>query len=121
MTQPISGAQRDPLDQTVQVETPEQVAFSYSIAGVGSRAAAAIMDYLLCLAPGALLATFLMPLFARSENGEPRSELGLWLMAFLILAQFAALWSYYVIFEALFDGQTPGKRRMGLRVVQDGG
>jgi uncharacterized membrane protein SpoIIM required for sporulation/uncharacterized RDD family membrane protein YckC len=124
MTQPIStatGAQRDSLDQTVQVETPEQVAFSYSIAGVGSRAAAALMDYMLCLAPGALLATFLMPLFARSENGEPRSELGLLLMAFLILAQFAALWSYYVIFEALFDGQTPGKRRMGLRVVQDGG
>ena len=95
--------------------------FSYSIAGVGSRATAAIIDYLLCFAPGALLATFLMPLLSRGPDGQPRSELGVWLMAFLILAQFAALWGYYVFFEGVFDGQTPGKRYMRLRVVQDGG
>ena len=110
-----------PFSQQVQVETPEQVVFSYSVAGVGSRAAAAIIDYLLCLAPGALIATFLMPLLARDENGQPRSELGVWVMAFLILGQFAALWGYYVFFEGVFDGQTPGKRYMRLRVVQDGG
>ena len=109
------------FSQQVQVETPEQVVFSYSIAGVGSRAAAAIIDYLLCFAPGALLAIFLMPLLSRGPDGQPRSELGMWLMAFLILAQFATLWGYYVFFEGVFDGQTPGKRYMRLRVVQDGG
>ena len=111
----------DSFSQQVQVETPEQVVFSYSIAGVGSRAAAALIDYLLCFAPGALIATFLMPLLARGPDGQPRSELGVWLMAFLILGQFAALWGYYVFFEGVFDGQTPGKRYMRLRVVQDGG
>src|SRR5690606_41550835 len=34
---------------------------------------------------------------------------------------FAIQWGYYVLFEALWDGQTPGKRRLGIRVVQDGG
>ena len=109
------------FSQQVQVETPEQVVFSYSIAGVGSRAAAALIDYVLCLAPGGLLATFLTPLLSRGADGQPRSELGVWLMAFLILAQFATLWGYYVFFEGVFDGQTPGKRYMRLRVVQDGG
>ena len=33
------------LEQRVEIETPEQVAFSYTIAGVGSRAAAALIDY----------------------------------------------------------------------------
>jgi len=109
------------FSQQVQIETPEQVVFSYSIAGVGSRATAALIDYLLCLAPGALLATFLMPLLARGPDGLPRSQVGTWLLAFLILGQFAALWGYYVFFEGVFDGQTPGKRYMRLRVVQDGG
>lgn len=109
------------FSQQVQVETPEQVVFSYSIAGVGSRAAAALIDYVLCLAPGALLAVLLMPLLGRGPDGQPRSEIGMYLMAFLIIAQFATLWGYYVFFEGVFDGQTPGKRYMRLRVVQDGG
>jgi uncharacterized membrane protein SpoIIM required for sporulation/uncharacterized RDD family membrane protein YckC len=46
---------------------------------------------------------------------------GGWAVALLMLVQFAAQWGYYVLFEALWDGQTPGKRWLGLRVVQDGG
>ncbi|MCC6244562.1 MAG: hypothetical protein IT353_17090, partial [Gemmatimonadaceae bacterium] len=38
------------LSQTVTVETPELVVLSYTIAGVGSRASAAIIDYLICIA-----------------------------------------------------------------------
>ena len=117
----VTARTPETFSQQVQVETPEQVVFSYSIAGVGSRAAAALIDYILCLAPGGLLATFLTPLLSRGPDGQPRSELGVWVMAFLVLAQFATLWGYYVFFEGLFDGQTPGKRYMRLRVVQDGG
>jgi uncharacterized membrane protein SpoIIM required for sporulation len=39
----------------------------------------------------------------------------------VILISFAIQWGYYVLFEALWDGQTLGKRRLGIRVVQDGG
>ena len=42
-------AQSSTLVQTVDIETPELVTFSYTIAGVGSRVAAALIDYLLCL------------------------------------------------------------------------
>jgi uncharacterized membrane protein SpoIIM required for sporulation len=39
----------------------------------------------------------------------------------VVLAQFLILWGYYVLWEGLADGQTPGKRYMRLRVVSDGG
>src|SRR5206468_1595224 len=42
------------LSQTIDVETPELVVFSYTIAGVGSRALAALIDSLICI--GAILA-----------------------------------------------------------------
>jgi len=41
--------------------------------------------------------------------------------ATFIIGQFLILWGYFVTFEALWDGQTPGKRLLGLRVVRNGG
>ena len=35
------------LEQRIEIETPEQVAFGYTVAGIGSRGAAAILDLLL--------------------------------------------------------------------------
>jgi uncharacterized membrane protein SpoIIM required for sporulation/uncharacterized RDD family membrane protein YckC len=109
------------LEQLVDVETPEQVVFSYTIAGVGSRAAAAIVDYLVCA--GAFAALLLLGYLAtRPFAGVvTRDVTAPWVVALLALGQFAILWGYYVLFEGLRDGQTPGKRRLGLRVVQDGG
>jgi uncharacterized membrane protein SpoIIM required for sporulation/uncharacterized RDD family membrane protein YckC len=109
------------LVQTVDIETPELVTFSYTIAGVGSRVAAALIDYLLCL----LL--FIAIVFALAFIGINRfGPLGgassdAWALALVVLAQFLILWGYYVLWEGLADGQTPGKRYMRLRVVSDGG
>jgi len=109
------------LAQTVDIETPELVTFSYTIAGVGSRVAAALLDYLLCLVLFiALLVTFAYLGASRMiASGGTSSEA--WALAFLMLGQFFTLWGYYVLWEGLADGQTPGKRYMRLRVVSDGG
>jgi hypothetical protein len=37
------------------------------------------------------------------------------------LLSFAALWGYYLAFELVWAGQTPGKRLLGLRAVREGG
>jgi uncharacterized RDD family membrane protein YckC len=37
------------------------------------------------------------------------------------LLVFAILWGYYIAFELLWNGQSPGKRVIGLRVVREGG
>ncbi|HJU65543.1 MAG TPA: RDD family protein, partial [Gemmatimonadaceae bacterium] len=113
------------LDQHVDVETPEQIVFSYTVAGVGSRAAAALIDYLLTLGLVLILwlAFSIIAPYLRSVAGSNQflRLSGAWALALLIVVQFLILWGYYVVFEVAWDGQTPGKRRMGIRVVQDGG
>lgn len=106
----------------VEVETPELVVVSYDLAGVGSRMNAAIIDYAICLlliVGVVVLGASAMPrdLVARARADQITG----WVIAILIMAQFAVLWGYYVLFEALADGRTIGKRIMRLRVVRDGG
>ena len=114
------------LDQVVAIETPEQVVFSYTVAGIGSRAAAAMIDYGIIVSVMLLIA--LLDIYVISPAFEVRSgtealtrQAGGWVVAFVLILQFVLMWGYYVLFEALWDGQTPGKRWLGLRVVQDGG
>jgi uncharacterized membrane protein SpoIIM required for sporulation/uncharacterized RDD family membrane protein YckC len=107
------------LDAVVDVETPEQVVFSYTVAGIGSRAAAALIDYLLSVAAILVIVTAAVAIMGTSRTHLAGS--GPWVIAVLIALLFAMFWGYYVLFEALWDGQTPGKRRLGLRVVRDGG
>src|SRR3712207_3869788 len=100
------------LDQLVEVETPEQIVFSYTVAGVGSRAAAAIIA--LAIVAVALTALYGLVALAIPGPGIGRSGRAI---AVLVAAQFALFWGYYVAFEGLWDGQTPGKRHVGIRVV----
>ena len=121
-TAPASQAS---LEQRVEIETPEHVAFSYTIAGIGSRAAAAIVDQLIIWAVMIALFLLLAVLYAAVGRGGLTDSLdrvfGSWVMAAVYLGSFALSWGYFVFFEALSDGQTPGKKMFGLRVVQDGG
>ena len=110
-----------PLAQTVDVETPELVVLSYTIAGVGSRASAAMLDYLICIVSFILLVVAVMQFGSVNVLGLSADTSAAWAIAVIGLFQFAVLWLYYVLFEALMDGQTPGKRIMSLRVVRDGG
>ena len=108
------------LEQTVDVETPELVVLTYSVAGIGSRALAAITDLLIIVVASVLLAVALLAL--RLTRGFVYVGVSSsWGTALLVLAQFALLWGYYVLFEGLMDGQTPGKRLHRIRVVREGG
>ena len=110
------------LDISLEVETPEQIALSYSIAGIGSRGAAAAIDTLITIA--ILVALTVILLIAANHMGPMPAKAppsSAWVLAFYSIAQFVIMWGYYVIFEGIWDGQTPGKRIMKLRVVRDGG
>ena len=110
------------LDVSLEVETPEQIALSYSVAGIGSRGAAAVIDTLVSF--GALMMLGLIVGIAASYGGLKLGKLNpsaAWIVAAYFIAQFVVMWGYYVLFEGIWDGQTPGKRIMHLRVVRDGG
>jgi uncharacterized membrane protein SpoIIM required for sporulation/uncharacterized RDD family membrane protein YckC len=111
------------LERRIDIETPEQTVLSYTIAGVGSRSAAALVDYFnIVVAEMVLFLIFaeIAPIFGgRAPSLEKLS--GGWVVAVLFLLSFALQWGYFVFFEAIWDGQTPGKHWLGIRVVQDGG
>jgi uncharacterized RDD family membrane protein YckC/uncharacterized membrane protein SpoIIM required for sporulation len=103
------------LSRRVAVETPEHVLLEFELAGIGSRSAAAIYDGLI------LFALILLVSAAVTVAGVlPRMSAAL-ALSVLALASFAILWGYFLLFEGLRGGRTPGKLRMGIRVVMDTG
>ncbi len=104
--------ERDRLELT----TPEGVTLDLELAGVGSRALAGALDFIIqmMLLYGAII-VFLIGAFA--GGGNP-----FFVIATGVLAIVAVLIGYHVLFEVWVGGQTPGKRMIGLRVVRaDGG
>ena len=49
------------------------------------------------------------------------SALGSWIYAVFGLLAFIFYWGYYIFFEMLWNGQTPGKRWTGLRIIRADG
>ena len=45
----------------------------------------------------------------------------LWVLAALVFAVFLLMFGYFAAFELAWNGQTPGKRAIGIRVVKDSG
>lgn len=117
MTGP-ARAPRAPFDlrQQLGVETPEHVVLSLELAGLGTRAAAAVVDTLILS-----LAYLLLAVVMTAAAGSGTSGLGTWSTAVLLLIGGLGFFIYYAAFEALWDGHTPGKRLLGIRVVQDTG
>lgn len=108
------------LEQRIEIETPEQVALSFTIAGLGTRAAAALVDAGICAALYGLLLLVVRHVSMVGRAGASSGGAS-WAATIFFLGQFALMWGYYVLWEGLRDGQTPGKRLFGLRVVRDGG
>jgi uncharacterized membrane protein SpoIIM required for sporulation/uncharacterized RDD family membrane protein YckC len=105
-------------DRQVDVETPEHVAIGYELADLGSRFTALLIDILLIVLGivGVRLALFALVSLLGFRDVLVGVGLGV-----VIFVGFVLMWGYFVFYEGLRDGQTPGKRRMGIRVVHDGG
>jgi uncharacterized RDD family membrane protein YckC len=102
------------------IETPEQVELEFHIAGIGSRFMAFAIDSLYQLL--AYLVLLLIMAFAGSTIGSILGKLGEnWAIAIVIILGFCLYWGYFAFFEAIWKGQTPGKRSVGIRVVKDSG
>ncbi|EIM02415.1 hypothetical protein RHOFW104T7_08820 [Rhodanobacter thiooxydans] len=96
------------LDTVREIETPEGVSLRLRAAGALPRAQAWMVDLLLRLVV-LFVAMIPLALFGKGGNG----------LAMLLM--FALLWAYSVVCEVWLDGQTLGKRALGLRVVKADG
>ena len=101
-------------DPELRFETPERVALSLPVAGLGARALAYLLDLLL------IFLAWIIGLVAYSASGDLVTEvkaLSLVGQLLAVLGVLAAGWGWDVAWEVLWRGQTPGKRALGLRVV----
>jgi uncharacterized RDD family membrane protein YckC len=114
------------LERSVTVRTPESIAFHYELAGLGSRFLAYAIDFIIQVTLIIGFLFFMVFVTAKLDALAPSLHLNLVRMqavylAILILFIAVALDGYFIIFEMLWNGMTPGKRLMGIRVVRDGG
>jgi uncharacterized RDD family membrane protein YckC len=107
--------ERDVLDTTAEVETPERVRFRYRLAGPTRRAAAYLIDLLIRLGLLIVLALVVRLAFGLGDGADQASS------GVILVILFALEWGYYVVFESIWSGRTPGKRALGIRVMKEGG
>ncbi len=111
-----SAGQAGPLgiDTAVDVDTPEHVTFRVNVAGPSRRAVAYVLDLLI------RVGVFFVFAMVASMAGLDVDFEG-WSTGVMLVVAFVLQWGYYILFESLWSGQTPGKRAMALRAVKEGG
>ena len=110
----------------VKQQTPESVELEFTLAGIGNRAYALLIDYIVWglilmffLFAWAYLSIQIVELWNDLIGDQKRLEL--WLISLQIFILFAIYVGYFVLFEVLWQGQTPGKRFAKIRVICDDG
>jgi uncharacterized RDD family membrane protein YckC len=104
-----NSTEKSGLDSSLGMQTPEGIEYVLFPAGITVRACAWGIDSLI---KGVALFVFLIITLNSSYL------FGVW---FFFIVNFALDWFYYCGFELLWNGQTPGKRIMGIRVVNGDG
>ncbi|MGZ0049850.1 RDD family protein [Brevibacillus gelatini] len=102
------------------VVTPEHVMLRFQTAGLGSRAAAQLIDSVILLLVN--LTVFIaigIVLFGKEESFFLDTDN--YAVAIVILLFFVLNFGYFLFLEAFWSGQTVGKKWMGIRVIRDNG
>lgn len=114
------------MDEQLTISTPEQVAFHYEVAGIGSRFVAALWDHIIIGLAQALVIISMLFLLAAvgistALGGSEDTGPAYFVLALLVIVYFLIFWGYFVLFEIVWNGQTPGKRAGRLRVIRSDG
>jgi uncharacterized RDD family membrane protein YckC len=112
----------DPLDQSsdqLSIDTPELVAIQMPLAGIGSRFIALLVDYVIWFI-GMGLVMWVFAFFLPGITAFNRIS-AQWATALYLFLIFLFNWGYFTLFEAFWNGRTPGKRIARIRVIQRSG
>jgi uncharacterized RDD family membrane protein YckC len=102
-----------PSDSELVIATPERVSFDYQVAGLGTRAIAHLVDLLIL--GGLLIALTFVATYAASLGNSTVAGL------LALIGAFVLIFGYFWVSEALWSGQTIGKKVFRLRAVGDRG
>lgn len=108
------------LEEQVNIKTPEYVSLKFSLAGLGSRAAAFVIDQLVI---GLLNVILYFGLFFSLISSIEffATDNFLLLIAVVIILTFVIEWTYFIVQEFFWSGRTIGKRIIGIRTIQENG
>jgi uncharacterized RDD family membrane protein YckC len=105
-----------PSTDKLTIDTPELIALELPLAGIGSRFLALAIDSLLQLIIGIIV--LLISLMLILVLGNFFKNFG---VAVTVLILYCLYWGYFAFFEIIWNGQTPGKRMVRIRVIKESG
>jgi uncharacterized RDD family membrane protein YckC len=114
-------------EEVLIIETPERVPLQFALASIGNRFLACAVDHAIqyfCIILLVWILIAAMGLGSGNQAGglvEAQKEMPRWAIAILIIVFFLVIAGYFVLFEWLWHGQTPGKRLLKLRVIREDG
>ena len=109
------------MKEFISIATPDLVDLDFELAGPGSRFGALLID--LFLMTLSLIIVILLLIFTEvfTASSDVQKLSGSLAASLVFIVIFFVKWGYFIFFEIRMNGQTPGKRIMGIRVVQDNG
>ena len=99
-----------------QMSTPEAVPIGYGLAGIGSRFLAALIDFIIILFAIILIGLGALGLASIGGSAFSRCRRDFFRHGFK-----PVVLGLHIVFETMWEGQSPGKHAIGLRVLKTSG
>lgn len=113
-------------EETLIIETPERVPLAFALASIGNRFLAVAIDhfiqyFIIFVVVWAFLSLSGVRDVSEVEKAEIFQEMSKWTIGILIIVLFLIFAGYFIFFEWIWNGQTPGKKLLKLRVIREDG
>lgn len=110
-------------EETLIIETPERVELEFALASIGNRFLAVAVDHFIQYLSIFFVAWFFLSIagYGLSDSDKVFTDAPKWVIAVMIISLFLIFAGYFIVFEWLWNGQTPGKRWFKLRVIRGDG
>lgn len=103
----------------IKITTPENIEIEYRLAGLGARAAAAVIDML--IQASAIIVILITLIALEIDPIELYEDHQGWVIGIVIIVVWIIVYGYFIIFEMSMNGMTPGKKIFRLRTIRNNG
>ena len=108
-------------DEVLIIETPERVPLHFALASIGNRFIACAIDHSIQIGILVFLSIVMSIITDLSDFSTRLSNAPKWVVALIFVLFFVSMSGYFALFEWIWNGQTPGKRWLKLRVIREDG
>lgn len=113
-------------EETLIIETPERVPLAFALASIGNRFLAVAVDHFVQYMAIFIVAWTFISISGTGDSFSESAksffdEMPKWTLALMTIILFLLFSGYFISFEWLWNGQTPGKRLLKLRVIREDG